>query len=438
MSASELVGKTLLDRYYLRERVGSGGMADVYLAWDKMRSAKMAVKVLRRDLSGNASFKQFAHEAELLRKLEHPNIVRIFEFERDEDTVFIVMEWVDGTNLRKAINDRRKPFKLEEVTAILEPVCSALNYAHQNKVYHCDVKPANILVNKTGKVLLSDFGIAQLADERGAGGTPPYMAPEQFSDSLLDARTDVYSLGVTVYEILSGGILPFRGDSPSSRGSTPQDRIEWEHLYLPIPPLHSYNSLVPEAMEQVVMVAMSKEPNNRYPTTLDFLESFERARGVSAQSTGDPYKTILKSVTSAGQNLLTNLEQAIPKAPESAPPSSRPPQSQQPGPAYPASAFTGRPHLYCRSGDYAGHPVPIPSGNLSIGRSSQCNLRIAEVSVSRRHATLVKARKGVYIRDDGSSLGTMVNGVRINGPVLLRHGDIIQIGYQQIFEYREK
>ena len=169
---------------FLREQIGSGGMADVYQAWDNLRATRMAIKVLRRDLAQSARFnRMFEQEAELLRKLEHPNIVRLYEFDKEGDVVFIVMDWVEGTNLRQAINDRKKPFSLEEVSQILQPVCAALNYAHQNMVFHCDVKPGNIMVDAGGTVYLTDFGIAQYlsSSDRGAlhAGTPAYMAPEQ-------------------------------------------------------------------------------------------------------------------------------------------------------------------------------------------------------------------------------------------------------------------
>src|SRR3972149_67516 len=162
----ELLDATLLDRYFLRKHVGSGGTADVYLAWDKLRSTKMAIKVLRRDLANNSRFFQmFAREAELLRKLEHPSIVRLYEFERDGENVFIVMDWIEGINLRQAIVNQKRPFTMEETLPILQPVCSALNYAHQNQVFHCDIKPANILLHADGKVFLTDFGVARLSTE---------------------------------------------------------------------------------------------------------------------------------------------------------------------------------------------------------------------------------------------------------------------------------
>src|SRR5690606_4717807 len=122
------------------------------------------------------------------RQLEHPNIVRLYEFDKEGDIAFIVMDWIEGTNLRQAIADHIRPFTPEEVMYILQPVCSALNFAHQNQVFHCDVKPGNILLHVDGRVLLTDFGVARLSTEKIGGGTPPYMAPEQFSGGVVTAQ----------------------------------------------------------------------------------------------------------------------------------------------------------------------------------------------------------------------------------------------------------
>ena len=274
-----LTDRTLLDRYFLRELVGSGGMADVYLAWDKLRSVKMAIKILRRDLSSNTRFfQQFTKEADILRTLEHPNIVRLYEFDKDEDIAFIVMDWVDGSNLRQVIQNSKKPLSLANISNVLEAVCSALHYAHGNQIYHCDIKPANIMLHVDGRVLLTDFGVAHMADETGGGGTPPYMAPEQFTGDRIDARTDVYSLGITLFEIFSTGKTPFRGASSSSQGGTTKERIAWEHLNLPAPTLSQFNPLVSSAMARVVNTAIQKEPNQRYQSALALRDAFEKAR----------------------------------------------------------------------------------------------------------------------------------------------------------------
>lgn len=274
-----LSGRTLLNRYFLRELVGSGGMADVYLAWDKLRSVKMAIKVLRRNLSSNNNFlQQFGKEAEILRTLEHPNIVRLFEFEQDNDIAFIVMDWVDGSDLRQIIHNSKLTLPLTDISRILEAVCSALYYAHENHIYHCDIKPANIMLHIDGRVLLTDFGVAHMSEETGGGGTPPYMAPEQFTGGKIDAYTDVYALGITLFEVLSGGHTPYRGLSSSSDGSTTKERIAWEHLNLSPPALSQFNAQISPEMGWVVNKAIQKNPKKRFQSTLELRDAFEKAR----------------------------------------------------------------------------------------------------------------------------------------------------------------
>jgi len=239
---TNLVGTTLLKRYFLRSNLGSGGMADVYLAWDNLRSAQMALKVLRRDLVVSKEFyRRFAREAELLRKLEHPNIARLYEFERSGDIVFLVMEWIEGSSLRDVIHEEKVVFTTDKVAQLLLPLSAALFYAHQKNIFHCDVKPANIMLQKNERIFLTDFGMARFAMENLSGGTPPYMSPEQITGGKIDARTDIYAMGITLYEMLSGGYAPFRGEHANSKGSTLKDRIAWEHLNLSIPPLKQFN-----------------------------------------------------------------------------------------------------------------------------------------------------------------------------------------------------
>jgi len=423
-----LIGTTLLDQYYLRELVGTGGMADVYLAWDRLRSTKMAVKVLRRDLASNIkSFQLFTKEAELLRKLEHPSIVRLYEFKKEGDTVFIIMDWVEGTNLRQAIIEGKRPFTLPEVSNILHPVCSALHFAHQNQVFHCDIKPANILIHVDGRVLLSDFGVARLATDDISGGTPPYMAPEQFSDGEVDARTDIYALGITIFEMLSGGLVPFRGESPSSQGSTVRERIAWEHLNLQPAYLNELNHDVPTAVADVIATALNKDSSQRYSSTLDLRDAFEHAynagdRGeIKSYTTGHTIYTTQRPIRRvAAQPKHSSMNIQIEQADS---------QGQLKGP-----------YMLGRAGDWEGRVIRIMLNELSIGRSSDNNLKLKESSVSRNHATVIRTKRGVYIRDENSTVGTMLNGQRIqpNAPLKLHHGDIIQIGYYQVFEFHEQ
>ena len=411
---ADLLGRTLKNQYFLRELAGAGGMADVYQAWDTKRSTRMAIKVLRRDLATSPRFfRMFAKEAEVLRQLEHPNIVRLYSFENEDDITYIVMDWVQGSNLRQAIQERQHPFDLNEVAHILEPVYSALHYAHQSNVYHCDIKPANILLHEDGRVLLTDFGVARLAYEREGGGTPPYMAPEQFTSGQVDARTDIYALGVTLYEMLSGGQVPFRGDSKNTPGRTTQEKIAWEHQNLSLPSILKFNPSLPEEVVTVVEAALNKDSEQRYPTPMAMRDAFEHARMRLRQTTGN-MPTILQPIHSPVQRPASELVQ-------------------------PQANVTG-PHLYCRSGELARHNISITRLGITIGRGVNNQVRLQERSVSRTHVSILFTKRGIYIRDEQSSLGTIVNGQRIsaNTPILLHHGDVIQIGFYQVFEFMER
>ncbi|MDH5507654.1 MAG: protein kinase [Anaerolineae bacterium] len=411
---THLLQRTLSGRYYLREHIGTGGMADVYVAWDTTRLASIAIKVLRRELAADPRFTtQFSKEAKLLKALNHPSIVRLYEFVQDGDIFFIVMDLVEGDNLRNVILKRRTVLPYNEISRILHPISSALYYAHQHKVYHCDIKPANILLHKDGsQVLLTDFGVARIATDRSGGGTPSYMAPEQFSsNNSVDARTDVYALGITLYEILSGGSLPFRGDSSSSQGRTSRERVAWEHQNLPLPNLTLFNKNVPEALVHVISTALAKDPAARYNSPADLRDAFERA--LTSQDRGRPTgpSTILHT---------------------------HPPPLPTPQPTPRQLPRVKGPYLLGRSGDWAGKVVPITPQGLTIGRHSQNLVRLHNQSVSRMHAAVQRRGRNIFIADRNSGFGTLVNNQRITQPVRLRTGDIIQIGYSDVFEFREK
>jgi eukaryotic-like serine/threonine-protein kinase len=420
---SDLSGEILCNRYFLCRLVGSGGMADVYESWDQKRSTRMAVKVLRRDLAHNSQFlNQFTREAELLRELSHPNIVRLYDFEKDsEDIVFIVMEWIDGGNLREALMERKKSYSLEETLQIIEPVCIALNYAHRNHVYHCDVKTPNILMPSDGRVLLTDFGVARFALDDTHGGTPYYMAPEQFNGDVVDARTDIYALGVILYELLSGGVFPFRGDAPNSKGSTSREKVAWEHINLPLPDLSYFNGSIPASVETVIQTAMNKEPDERYDNTFSLLEAFRRACRFNGD---DNSRTIVFP----------------PPHPPRENNDSRPPFISPPPPSPPPVSIPGKrsTHLIGKAGQYTGHYFTIQKSGVTMGRSSQNQIKLDDASVSRHHARIIYGRRGIYIEDEGSKLGTYVNNQPVEGTFLLKNGDIIRIGYSDIFEFKDK
>ncbi len=285
----DLTGKTLKGRYRIEALVGRGGMAEVYKAWDTHRQYHVAVKVMREDLAEDLEFvRRFRREARALAALSHANIVRFYSFEQEGRLAFIVMDYAEGTSLRGRILDAGgKPLPLEEVLSIARQVSAALHYAHSENVLHRDVKPGNIMVapgrGEGGKdlILVTDFGIAKAADAATATtvmpGTPAYMSPEQCRSEPVDERSDVYSLGIVVYEMLAGR-RPFVGDTEASTSST-RETIRWEQVHADPPSLPRFNPEAPPGVEAVLRRALAKEKEHRWPTALAFWQALASAAG---------------------------------------------------------------------------------------------------------------------------------------------------------------
>ncbi len=270
-----LIGKTLAGRYRIDESLGRGGMAEVYKVWDEQRAAYLAMKVLREDLAEDKVFiRRFKREAQTLSRLQHPNIVRFYGLDEDKenDVVFMLMDYVEDTTLRKEIYKSKQPFTAERVLEVLRPVCSALHYAHAQGIVHCDVKPGNIMIDTQGHVLLSDFGIARMTDAATAtmigAGTPAYMAPEQIRGEEPVPQTDIYALGVILFEMLTGGERPFEGEHAKTTGST-GEKLRWEQLNLNPPSPRKFNSTISPALEAVIMKCLQKEPAKRQRNVLE-------------------------------------------------------------------------------------------------------------------------------------------------------------------------
>jgi serine/threonine-protein kinase len=264
------VGQVIAGRYRLRHAIAQGGMAEVWEAGDDVLGRSVAVKVLLPQFAADATFiERFRREAIAAARLAHPNIVATFDTGVDDSLAFIVMELVEGTTLRDVLVERG-PLPPNEATSIAAQVAGALHYAHEAGIVHRDVKPPNILLCPDGRVKVADFGIAKAAladagtsadfDLTGTGmvvGTAKYLSPEQFEGRPVDRRSDVYALGVVLYEMLCGR-PPFTGGSDMAIGIQHVDKK-------PLSP-RQIRAGIPRPLEAVVMRAMAKKPGDRYPT----------------------------------------------------------------------------------------------------------------------------------------------------------------------------
>lgn len=277
-----LVGQTLANTYRVDQFIGRGGMADVYKVWDSRRSVYLAMKVLHNDLAEDKVFiRRFRKEAETLARLQHPNIVRLYGMEEDRGLLFMLMEYIDGTSLRTVIARSKQPFSAGEILGYFRPACSALYYAHQMGVAHCDVKPANVLIDSGGHVFLSDFGIARLVEGATTttlvgAGTPAYMAPEQILGKAITPRTDIYALGILLYEFITTGERPFTGEAAPISGTT-AEKVRWEHLNARPSMTDEAFARFPPAVQGVVSRCLEKTPERRYQNTADLQQELETA-----------------------------------------------------------------------------------------------------------------------------------------------------------------
>ncbi|MBN1991429.1 MAG: serine/threonine-protein kinase [Anaerolineae bacterium] len=248
-------------------RLGRGGMAEVYKAYQPGLDRYVAVKTLHSHLVEDTDFVgRFEREAHAIGRLRHPNIVQALDFDREDDMYFMAMEFIDGPTLKDEIKARKaakKPFTLQEVGRIFTALCSAIDYAHSRGMVHRDLKPANVMINQQGQVVLTDFGIARIVGatqftQTGAlSGTPAYMSPEQGQGERADERSDIYSLGVMLYELVTG-MVPYDADTPFA--------VIMKHINEPLPMPRKINPALPEAVERVILKAMSKDPDDRYQT----------------------------------------------------------------------------------------------------------------------------------------------------------------------------
>jgi serine/threonine protein kinase len=300
-----LIGQTLLNQFRVDEFISAGGMGVVYRVWDIKRGVPLAMKVLSIDPDeDDTAFRMFEREAKMLQELTHPNIVPFFGLYHTDDFAFLLEQYIDGSTLKDVLKGGRQ-LPLEEAFRYLQPICTALGYAHANGVVHCDIKPGNILIDRSNRVYLADFGIVRHAESTstsfGPAGTPAYMAPEQITGKKVSQATDVYALGILAYEMLAGR-RPFKGDEdvPSDlQTATVNERLRYAHTHIDAPDPRQFNPAIPEELGRVILKALEKEPGKRFADARTFYEA--AAAAVDAQ-TVPPGKTIrFEEETAAGR-----------------------------------------------------------------------------------------------------------------------------------------
>jgi len=274
---SDLIGKTI-GNYKIISKLGSGGMAVVYKAHELSLNRIVALKVLSSHLSENNEFiKRFEREARAAAKLNHPNIIQIYAIGEEEGIYFFSMEYVKGKTLAQIIEEEKK-LTYDRAIPIIIQTAEALSEAHKHGIVHRDMKPSNIMVNNNGTVKVTDFGIAYVSQETKLTksgsiiGTPEYLSPEQCEAKAIDNRSDIYSLGVTFYELLSGK-TPYKADTPVS--------MLMEIVKGNFPPLNKVNPDVPEFIQKIVEKMMQTKPEERFNTVNELIESLKKHMEIS-------------------------------------------------------------------------------------------------------------------------------------------------------------
>ena len=256
-----MIGKRISGRYHILETIGGGGMANVYKAHDAILNRTVAVKVLRPQFSDDDEFiRRFRREAQAATSLSHPNVVSIYDVGEESDLYYIVMEYVDGLTLKQLIQQRGS-LPIEEIVDIMMQISSAIAHAHANQIVHRDIKPHNILISEQGEAKVTDFGIARamtsatITHTNSVMGSVHYLSPEQARGGMVNEKSDIYSLGIVLYEMVTGRV-PFSGDTAVS--------IAIKHLQTEVPSPRKFNPTLPQSLENIILKATAKDPFHRY------------------------------------------------------------------------------------------------------------------------------------------------------------------------------
>ncbi|MBI3760533.1 MAG: serine/threonine protein kinase [Chloroflexi bacterium] len=372
----DMIGRTL-GPYQITQPLGRGGMATVYKAYQPALQRYVAIKILPANLAQDPQFSErFSREARAVARLDHPNILPVYDFGQSDGVTYIVMKYVDGGTLKDVLERGKMPF--DQAATILEQVASALDYAHGQGIVHRDIKPANILLARPDWALLSDFGLAKVAEATvkltgtGVGmGTPEYMAPEQAHGLETDARADIYSLGVTLYAMITGQV-PYTGSTPIA--------IILKHVNDPLPSPRAVNPAIPLAAEAAILKAMAKRPEDRQQSASALSRAYSLAVGKGSpveatrlEAPGAPITerrptvggTILEPQPPTGRPGATVLEPA--RYPSETQP---PPAAWPPAPPPPAAKKGGTPWVWIAGAAVAFVCLALVAGAGILGMAA--------------------------------------------------------------------
>lgn len=458
----DLAGQSL-GQYVIKNKIGEGGMARVYKAFQTTLQRDVAIKVIPAHMdqrADNLFLDSFAAEARMAAGLAHPYIVTIHDFGVNAEWAYLVMEFVPDGSIRDHLYNASKLGQRLSITwslMALEQAAQALDFAHEKQVVHRDVKPANMLLRNPNLVVLSDFGVAKMLQDRtivrGARrqddrarvvGTPQYMSPEQCRGiSALDGRSDIYSLGVTLYQCATG-LLPFTG---------PNDEVLRKQIYDPPPRPGIVATQIPAELERIILTAMAKDPNQRYQRARDMAADMHALRMQLEGAQAGPPRV------PAPRTMPMRVPQEVASRPMSPAPHARQGPSGAPGvcfrcgaPNQPDNQFctscgydiaanrysedrflatTGRP-LRCRliflNGPLARQAYMLHQDVTTLGRGMGNDVLLKDGSISRQHMRLTFMGGQWVIEDLNSANGVFVNNTRVRRPLALAHGDRVRLG----------
>jgi serine/threonine-protein kinase len=405
----DLIGRKF-GGYELKEMIGAGGVASIYKGYDPRLARWVAVKVISVQMAGDEAeetmLARFRLEAQAIAALRHRNILTIYGYGEEEGWAYIIMEYVPGGSLKDRI-DQGKPFSWEQALTIVIPVSQALAFAHDHNIIHRDIKPANILLPQEDWPLLADFGLAKMQQSTRPNltmpgqvlGTMAYAAPEQIQEGEIDARIDIYSLGIVLYELLSGK-LPFEGETVFD--------FLMARLTEPPRPLLQANPEVPPIFGTILDKALAQNPADRYQTMVEFAQDLIEARYKLSRATVplSQEDKVPKKTSVINTNELKETKASLKLASN--------------GQALPVH---NKPELV------VGRAHKGQSPDIDLGPHGG-----AQAGVSRRHSRLLRKEGQWFIEDLGSTNGTFINGVKLpaNQVTALKQGDKLRFGQIEV------